>query len=145
MAADEETIARHFLRARLVGGPTGDRAYDAAVPDGLPSVAVAPAIIWQLQSAVVARINGPKRAHVNMLYLVQGIVKTATYAAVDPISEWIEAQLDRQSHVPVTRAGIPIGTIVSCILDQPWRMEEAPNGVHYRHKGGIYRLMVLKA
>lgn len=140
MAADAETIGRYFLRAQLVGGPTGDRAYDTEIPAG----GAHPAIVWAMQSAVDAQVNGPEDAWTNTLWLVRGIAKTATYATVEPISEWIHSRINRAAHVPVFRDGVQIGTVISCIRALPWRLAEAPNNVPFRHKGGIYRLMIKK-
>lgn len=136
--ANAETTVRYFLRTRLIGGPVASRAFDTEVPPGQDY----PLILSQMQSGVDARINGPQRAHTNLVYLVRGIYRSATYDDVDPIADWIDSQIDRTSHVPVFKAGVLIGTVISCVRDQVWRFAESPNGVAYRHKGGIYRLMV---
>lgn len=139
--ADIETIARYFLRARLIAGPVADRAFDTEVPPG----ATYPLILWQMQDGRDMNINGPEGVAGTLIYLVRGIAQTASYDTVDPFADWIATRINGQAHIPVLKAGVLIGTVISCKRDQIYRFAESPNNVAYRHKGGIYRLLVQRA
>lgn len=77
-----------------------------------------------------------RRILITGLYLVAGVARTADYGDLVKVSDRIDALLERASGLALD--GV---TVQSCVRESVFRIAEDDGDVHYRHLGGLYRIL----
>ncbi len=108
---------------------TGVYAYQA------PDTATFPYVLFNQQSGVDVQGVGPTRIMSNMLYTVRAVTD-GTMGSLVTISDRIDTLLQAQS------GSNSDGTVLACVREEVFTMNEIIDSRPYRNLGGIYRIFV---
>lgn len=112
----------------------GERMYGYTAPQ---QAGVYPAIVWQLQApSTDVKAIGNIRIMVQPVYVVRVIGQGASWVALSPIADLIDAALEGASGT------VPGAEILGISRVGPFALVETVNAVQYRHLGGQYRVPV---
>jgi hypothetical protein len=113
-----------------LAGLVGTQIYSYAAP----KTASFPLVIYQFQGGHDVRGVGPARIMTDGLYVVKAVDRDESFAGLKAIAERVDALLQGAKGETVD------GSVLGCVREQPLALEEAIDGVKYRHLGGIYRV-----
>lgn len=103
----------------------------------VPATYTQPYVLYQMQSGMDIRGNGPGRIGVNGLWLVRAVFEAMSYAGnLQSAANRIDTLLQAASG---TATG---GTVWACVREQPFQLVEVADGRQFRHLGGLYRIWV---
>lgn len=103
----------------------------------VPATYSQPYVLYQMQSGMDIRGNGPTRIGVNGLWLVRAVFEALTYTGnLLSAANRIDVLLHAASG---TATG---GVVWACVREQPFQLVEVADGRQFRHLGGLYRLWV---
>jgi hypothetical protein len=135
---NEITYADAWLQSTL----TGDATLMGLLPGGvhselIPEAATLPALRFHIQATGgdVMSFNS-YRIWVRPLYLIAVVHRTKTYNDIRPAADRLDTLLHK-----VTGQLSPV-LILTCYREDTFRMPEIDGDNHYRHLGGLYRLLV---
>lgn len=139
--ADETSIADRWLYSVLSNDSTldtllgsGDRVWQEQADQGAPM----PYVVFQYQGGFDVAGVGPTRIMASLLYLVR-VIGTGEFSE-------LEAAADRIDTLLHAKAGeVADGHMFACVREQPFRLIETTDGIVYRHRGGLYRLLAQSA
>jgi hypothetical protein len=113
-----------------IQGLVSTRIYEGFAPQG----AAVPSIIFQEQEPFRdIRAIGAIRIMVNGVYLIKAVT-TANAASLKPILNRIDTLFDAKSSVN------PNITILSCVRERIFRLNESRDQIIYRHRGSFWRI-----
>ena len=95
-----------------------------------------PCVIFQWQGGHDVMNVSTYRIMVDALYVVKAVAKSAVFADVKAIADRVDTLLHSQAG---DVAGL--GTVFMCNREQPFQLVEQDGDTHYRHLGGIYRII----
>lgn len=130
-----ERLAADAALTALVGGPTEPRIFADVAPIANESW---PVVIFQVQDeGNDTRTVGSIRVMERPLYIVKAVDQTQTWqGTVKDLADRIDAALDRVQGV------VDDGTVIACTRLRPFRLAEVDGGVHYKHLGAQFRVLV---
>jgi hypothetical protein len=125
---------------RWIAATLNDATLNAAVPGGWHEhpAPEGTAFVYgtvQVQAPEDLDVVGGHRVWEELLVLLRVIAKGRDTLALKPAVDRMDALLQRGSG---TTAG---GRVLSCVRVSPFYLPEASQGQHYRHLGGLYRIL----
>jgi hypothetical protein len=139
IAGVEDMGVARWLTSTLGGDTTLMTAtpgglWDGAAIEGTPY----PIVRFDPQSpGIVVRGVGPIEIMVNSLWLIRAVTVGPEFGPIIPIASRLHALIQG-----ATGLTLPEGTLVSCVREQPFRLESVQGGREFRHLGGIYRIFI---
>ena len=137
----ETNIIETWLYSVLSGDATlhalvADRIFNTIALQNSPY----PCVVFQYQGGHDVMNVSTFRIMTDALYVVKGIAQSAVFADVKPIADQVDTLLHGQAG---TVAGL--GTVLMSNREQPFQLLEQDGDTHYRHLGGIYRIIAQTA
>lgn len=132
---NELAICEQWLTSKLtgdstIGGIVGTRVYGEVAPEKTAF----PYVLFTQQSTSDVMTNGAQRIMNNAVFAVRGVAPKENYATLRTLADRIDAVLHKASGQVAT------GTVVACVRERPFSLDETEKGVQYRHFGGVYRI-----
>jgi hypothetical protein len=137
-AGIEPLVADQFIYGKLFGDSAltaivGSRIY----ADSVPQSATRPYVLFQMLSGIDRRTVGPNRLLTNLLYLVQVVAESTSYAGdMATAAKRIDAVLHAASGTTTD------GSTYACVREEPFRLaERLADNTEIRRLGGRYRIL----
>lgn len=134
----ESLVADEWLYETLTGDATlmalVQGVYDSIVPQNVALSATV--VLFSFQSSRDAFGVGSHRVMADNAYLVRAVAQTASYATVQAAADRIDALLHRINNQTLNN-----GQMISAWRESIFKAAEVEQGIHYRHLGGIYRIL----
>lgn len=122
----------------------GDSTLLALCPGGVftwpvPATYSGQYVLYQMQSGMDIRGNGPARIGVNGLWLVRAVAEALSFGGnLQSAANRIDVLLQAASSTSSLSAGV----VWACVRVEPFQLVELADGRQFRHLGGIYRIWV---
>lgn len=120
----------------------GDATLLALVPGGVytwpvPANISGAFVLYQMQSGMDIRGNGPGRIGVNGLWLVRAVFEALSFGGN------LQTAANRIDTLLQAASGTATGGVVwACVREEPFQLVEVADGRQFRHLGGTYRIWV---
>lgn len=132
---NELAICEQWLTSKLTGDSVISSIVAARVySEVAPEKTAFPYVLFTQQSTTDVMTNGAQRVMVNAVYAIRGVAPRESYATLRTLADRIDVVLHKASGQVAT------GTVIACVRERPFLLDETEKGVQYRHFGGVYRL-----
>jgi hypothetical protein len=124
----------------LYGVLSGDSTLSALVAGRIysalaPQDAALPFVVFNQQAGVDVRGVGPYRIMTSLVYQIKAIGRGGSFQPIAAIADRLDQLLQGAS------GSVVDGRILMCVREQPLAYVEVEDGVHYRHLGGLWRIL----